>query len=48
MKAIEYGIILKTASKFEAVFLNENSNGLLRRYFPKAMKLVDVTKEQVQ
>lgn len=28
--------------------LNENSNGLLRPYFPKAMKLADVTKEQVQ
>lgn len=28
--------------------LNENSNGLLRPYFPKAMKLIDVTAEQVQ
>jgi len=28
--------------------LNENSNGLLRQYFPKRMKLVDVTQEQMQ
>ena len=28
--------------------LNENSNCLLRHYFPKAMELVDVTQEQVQ
>ena len=28
--------------------LNENSNGLLRQYFPKSMKLTDVTEEQVQ
>ena len=26
---------------------NENANGLLRQYFPKAMELVDVTAEQV-
>ncbi len=28
--------------------LNENSNGLLRQYFPKGMELVDITEEQVQ
>lgn len=28
--------------------LNENSNGLLRQYFPKAMELIEVTQEQVQ
>ena len=28
--------------------LNENSNGLLRQYFPKSMRLADVTEEQVQ
>lgn len=28
--------------------LNENSNGLLRQYFPKAWKLTDITKKQVQ
>ena len=28
--------------------LNENSNGLLRQYFPKGMDLTDVTEEQVQ
>jgi IS30 family transposase len=28
--------------------LNENSNGLLRQYFPKGMELVKVTQEQVQ
>jgi len=26
---------------------NENANGLLRQYFPKAMELIDVTKKQV-
>ncbi|PIW38373.1 MAG: IS30 family transposase [Hydrogenophilales bacterium CG_4_8_14_3_um_filter_62_83] len=28
--------------------LNENSNGLLRQYFPKGMELTDITEEQVQ
>lgn len=28
--------------------LNENSNGLLRQYFPKVMELIKVTQEQVQ
>ena len=28
--------------------LNENSNGLLRQYFPKNMELTDITEEQVQ
>ena len=28
--------------------LNENSNGLLRQYFPKGMDLTDVTEEQVR
>lgn len=28
--------------------LNENSNGLLRQYFPKGMELIGVTQEQVQ
>lgn len=28
--------------------LNENSNGLLRQYFPKGMALTDITEEQVQ
>ncbi|MDQ3267252.1 MAG: IS30 family transposase, partial [Pseudomonadota bacterium] len=28
--------------------LNENSNGVFRQYFPKGMKLTDVTAEQVQ
>ena len=28
--------------------LNENSNGLLRQYFPKGMELTAVTQEQVQ
>ena len=28
--------------------LNENSNGLLRQYFPKGMELTDITDEQVQ
>ncbi|MEQ1600523.1 MAG: IS30 family transposase [Methylophilaceae bacterium] len=28
--------------------LNENSNGLLRQYFPKGMVLTDVTEEEVQ
>lgn len=28
--------------------LNENSNGLLRQYFPKGMELAEVTQEQVQ
>ena len=28
--------------------LNENSNGLLRQYFPKGMELTDVTQEQVE
>jgi len=28
--------------------LNENSNGLLRQYFPKGMELIDVTEERVQ
>lgn len=28
--------------------LNENSNGLLRQYFPKSMELTDITEEQVQ
>ena len=28
--------------------LNENSNGLVREYFPKKMELIDVTQEQVQ
>jgi len=28
--------------------LNENSNGLLRQYFPKGMDLTEVTDEQVQ
>ncbi|VAW85432.1 Mobile element protein [hydrothermal vent metagenome] len=26
---------------------NENANGLLRQYFPKAMALIDVTKKEV-
>jgi IS30 family transposase len=26
---------------------NENANGLLRQYFPKAMRLLDVTTQQV-
>ena len=26
---------------------NENANGLLRQYFPKAMELIDVTKREV-
>lgn len=26
---------------------NENANGLLRQYFPKAMSLLDVTTQQV-
>ena len=28
--------------------LNENSNGLLRQYFPKSMELTNITEEQVQ
>lgn len=28
--------------------LNENSNGLLRQYFPKGMELIDITEEHVQ
>ena len=28
--------------------LNENSNGLLRQYFPKGMELTNITEEQVQ
>ena len=28
--------------------MNENSNGLLRQYFPKGMELTDNTEEQVQ
>ena len=28
--------------------LNENSNGLLRQYFPKGMDLTEITDEQVQ
>lgn len=28
--------------------LNENSNGLLRQYFPKGMELTDLTEDQVQ
>ena len=28
--------------------LNENSNGLLRQYFPKEMELTEVTEEQVK
>ena len=28
--------------------LNENSNGLLRQYFPKGMDLIEITYEQVQ
>ena len=28
--------------------LNENSNGLLRQYFPKSMELADITEEQAQ
>jgi IS30 family transposase len=28
--------------------LNENSNGLLRQYFPKCMELTNITEEQVQ
>jgi len=28
--------------------LNENSNGLLRQYFPKGMELIEVTQEQGQ
>ena len=28
--------------------LNENSNGLLRQYFPKGMELTGITEEQVQ
>lgn len=28
--------------------LNENSNGLLRQYFPKEMELTEVTQEQVR
>jgi len=27
--------------------LNENSNGLLRQYFPKGMELTDITEAQV-
>ena len=28
--------------------LNENSNGLLRQYFPKGIELTNITEEQVQ
>jgi len=28
--------------------LNENSNGLIRQYFPKGMDLTNITDEQVQ
>ena len=28
--------------------LNENSNGLLRQYFPKGMELTGITEEQAQ
>jgi hypothetical protein len=28
--------------------LNENSNGLLRQYFPKGIELIDVTDEHLQ
>jgi len=46
--ALETSIYFAHPYRFWECGLNENSNGMLRQYFPKGMELVETSQEQVQ